>query len=52
MKQIEKITMKIEEDLDPDLSYLGELSYKPTNDKHWIPTNPDDITDTTKKLGI
>ena len=44
MKKINKITLKIEIDEDPDVSYLGEIADSQTArkqyNKHWIPVNP------------
>lgn len=45
MKKITSITIKEKEDYDPDLSYLGEISHKKTYDKHWIPINPDNLSE-------
>ena len=49
MKKIMQIKLKVENDTDADLSYLGEIAEKPryrTYKESWIPTNPDDINNT------
>ena len=45
MKKINNITLKIEIDEDPDVSYLGEIADSQTArkqyNKHWIPVDPE-----------
>ena len=47
MKKINNITLKIEIDEDPDVSYLGEItnSYNARKqyNKHWIPVDPENM---------
>jgi hypothetical protein len=46
MKRINSITIKEDIDHDPDLSYLGKISWTPTyskTHKTWIPVEPDRV---------